>query len=184
MSAVSSSSPTQAYVADLAHSAVLFEVRHLLTKVRGRFSDFACDLQLDEARPDRAKVVFVVQAASVDTNDSARDTHLRSDDFFAVDRFPTVTFTSSRVIDRGGSQFDVAGELTIRGVTQPIVLPVRYLGKARDPWGTEKLAFDTEVTLDRKEFGLVWNAPLESGGFLLGDSIKVTISIQAQAQAK
>ena len=96
---------------------------------------------------------------------------LKSADFFAVDTFPTLTFTSSRIIDRGNGQFDVAGELTIRGVTQAMVLPVSFLGRAKDPWGTEKLAFETAVTIDREEFGLVWNAPLEAGGFLVGDQV-------------
>jgi polyisoprenoid-binding protein YceI len=182
MSATAVPSTIRTYVVDKAHSEVQFQVRHLITKVRGRFSDFTGTIDLDEARPDRSRVSFVAQAASVDTNQADRDTHLKSDDFFAVEKFPTLTFSSSRIIDRGSNQFDVAGELTIRGVTQSIVLPVSFLGKARDPWGNEKLAFETEVTIDRKEFGLVWNAPLEAGGFLVGDQVKVSVSLQAQAK--
>lgn len=182
MSAQVAPTTTRTFVVDQAHSEVLFQVRHLITKVRGRFSDFSGTVDFDEARPDRSRVSFVIQARSVDTNQPDRDTHLRSDDFFAVEKFPTLTFSSSRIIDRGNNQFDVAGELSIRGVTQPIVLPVSYLGKAKDPWGNEKLAFETEVTLDRKEFGLVWNAALETGGFLVGDQVKVSVSLQLQAK--
>jgi polyisoprenoid-binding protein YceI len=171
-------SPTRTFIVDTSHSEVTFQVRHLLTKVRGRFSNFSGTVELDEARPDRSKVSFVVQAGSVDTGQDDRDTHLKSADFFAVDTFPTLTFASSRIIDRGNGQFDVAGELTIRGVTQAMVLPVSFLGRAKDPWGTEKLAFETAVTIDREEFGLVWNAPLEAGGFLVGDQVTVSISLQ------
>ena len=179
---IAPSTTTRTYVVDNAHSEVQFQVRHLLSKVRGRFSGFSATIDLDEARPERSKVSFTVQAASVDTNQPDRDTHLRSDDFFAVATHPAITFVSARIIDRGNQQFDVAGELTIRGVSQPVVLPVSFLGKAKDPWGNEKLAFETETTIDRKEFGLVWNAPLEAGGFLVGDQVKITISLQFQAK--
>jgi polyisoprenoid-binding protein YceI len=127
-------------------------------------------------------VWFSVRTASIDTNQADRDAHLRSDDFFAVEKYPTLTFTSSRITARGPEQYDVVGDLTIRGITQSVVLPVTYLGVAKDPWGNEKLAFETEITLDRKEFGLTWNTALEAGGFLVGDDVRVNVSVQAQAQ--
>ena len=167
------------YAVDRAHSEAVFQVRHLLSKVRGRFSEFDGTIDFDEENPEQSSVTFTIQTASIDTNQPDRDAHLRSEDFFAVERFPTLTFMSTGVTRRGGQSFDVSGDLTIRGVTQAIVLPVEYLGKARDPWGREKLAFETEITLNRKDFGLTWNAALETGGFLVGDEIRVTISLQA-----
>ena len=106
-------------------------------------------------------------------------THLRSDDFFAVETYPTLTFVSTAITPTGQRMFDVAGTLTMRGVARPIVIPVTFLGKARDPWGNDKLAFEGEVTLNRKDFGLNWNAAIETGGFLVGDEVKVSVSIQA-----
>lgn len=173
---------TTTYEIDKAHSEAAFQVRHLLTRVRGRFSDFAGAIELNESNPAASSVQFTVQTASVDTNQPDRDAHLRSEDFFAVDRFPALTFTSRTITPRGGDRYDVEGDLTIRGVTKPIVLPVSYLGKAVDPWGNEKLAFEAETTLNRKDFGLNWNAVIETGGFLVGDEVKVSISIQAQAR--
>jgi polyisoprenoid-binding protein YceI len=173
------STPTRTYDIDKAHSEAIFQVRHLLTKVRGRFSDFAGTIEFDEQNPENSRVNFTVQTGSVDTNQPDRDTHLRSADFFSVEEFPTLTFRSTRITRRGENQFDVAGDLTMHGVTRSVVLPVDYLGKATDPWGKEKLAFEAEVTLNRKDFGLTWNAALETGGFLVGDEVRVNISIQA-----
>lgn len=171
--------PVRTYQIDKAHSEVGFQVRHLLSKVRGRFADFAGTISLDEADPERSAARFSIQAASIDTNNADRDTHLRSDDFFAVEQFPTLTFDSTAVQHRGGQRYDVAGDLTIHGVTRQVTLPVEFFGKATDPWGNEKLGFDVEVTVNRKDFGLSWNAALETGGFLLGDDVKISISAQA-----
>lgn len=173
------SATTRTYEIDKAHSEAIFQVRHLISRVRGRFSDFEGTIEFDEQNSENSKVNFTVHTKSVDTNQPDRDTHLRSEDFFAVEQFPTLTFHSTRITRRGENQYDVAGDLTMRGVTRNIVLPVEYLGKAKDPWGNDKLAFEAEVTLNRKEFGLNWNAALEAGGFLVGDDVKVNISIQA-----
>lgn len=182
MTTATVSTATKTYQIDQAHSEVQFQVRHLLTRVRGRFSDFSGTLEFDPNYPEGSSVAFMIRTASIDTNQPDRDAHLRSDDFFAVERFPTLTFASTHVTARGDGHFDVAGDLTIRGVTRAIVLPVAYLGTAKDPWGNEKLAFETQIVLDRKEFGLTWNAALEAGGFLVGDEVRVTVSVQAQAQ--
>ncbi len=170
------------YVIDKAHSEVAFTVRHLITKVRGRFSEFEGTIQFDPARPEQSSVNFTVQASSVDTNAADRDTHLRSEDFFHVEKFPTITFISTKVTPNGGSEFSVAGPLTIRGVVKDVTLPVSYLGSGKDPWGNEKAGFETEITLNRKDFGLTWNAALETGGFLVGDDVKIALTIQAAAQ--
>jgi polyisoprenoid-binding protein YceI len=172
----------RAYAIDKAHSEVTFQVRHLLTKVRGRFSDFAGAVRFDEKRPENSSVSLTVDTVTVDPNNSDRDQHLRSDDFFAVDRYPTITFNSSRIVKTNEDSFDVSGTLTIRGVAREITLPVTYLGPASDPWGNARAGFETEITLNRKDFGLAWNAALETGGFLLGDDVRISLSIQAIAE--
>ena len=174
--------PVRTYQIDKAHSEATFQVRHLLSRVRGRFSDFAGSILFDEAAPSRSAVEFTVQTSSIDTAEPDRDKHLRSADFFDVENFPTLTFTSESVTPRGGGHFDVAGTLTIRGTSKAITIPIAYLGTARDPWGRERAAFEAEVTLNRKDFGLNWNAALETGGFLVGDEVRVSLSIQAVAQ--
>ena len=176
---MSTATATRTFAVDKAHSEALFQVRHLVTKVRGSFADFDGTIEFDEARPEASSVTFTVQAASIDTNNTDRDAHLRSNDFFAVETYPTITFASASITPAGGGTYTVAGDLTIRGVTKRIELPVSYLGKARDPWGNEKLGFETEVTVNRKDYGLTWNAALETGGFLVGDEVKISVSIQA-----
>jgi polyisoprenoid-binding protein YceI len=172
---------TRTFQIDQTHSEATFQVRHLPTKVRGHFSAFAGTITMDAATPTASSVVFTIQAASINTNTPDRDTHLRSDDFFAVEQFPVITFTSTGITARGEQAFDVAGTLTMRGVTRAIVVPVSFLGLAKDPWGNERAAFEGEVTLNRKDFGLNWNAVVETGGFLVGDDVKVAVSIQAVA---
>lgn len=175
-------SRTRAFQIDKSHSEAAFQVRHLITKVRGRFADFAGVIEFDEIAPERSSVALTIQAASIDTNTPDRDAHLRSDDFFAVETHPTITFVSTVITPRGARQFDVAGDLTMRGVTKAIVLPITYVGAATDPWGQERAAFEGEVTLNRRDFGLNWNAAIEAGGFLVGDEVKVSLSVQAVAQ--
>ena len=164
---------------DKTHSEATFQVRHLVTKVRGRFTDLGGSIAFDEASPEASAVTFTIQAASIDTSTPDRDAHLRSEDFFHVEQYPAITFVSTAIRARGGNEFDVTGDLTMRGVTKRITLPVSYLGTARDPWGKEKIGFETETTINRKDYGLVWNAALETGGFLVGDDVKISVSIQA-----
>ena len=171
--------PVRTFKIDKAHSELAFQVRHLLTKVRGRFSDFSGTIEFDYDEPARSKVQVTLDAASIDTGEPTRDTHLRSGDFFAVDEFPQLTFASTKITPRGKELYDVEGDLTIHGVTKRVVLPVTHLGRAKDPWGNEKLAFEGETTINRKDFGLNWNAALETGGFLVGDEVKVSLEIQA-----
>jgi polyisoprenoid-binding protein YceI len=165
---------------DRSHSEVAFQVRHLLSKVRGRFNEFGGSVQFDEATPQNSRVEVTIQARSIDTGEGDRDKHLRSADFFDVETYPTLTFTSTSVTPRGGNVYDVAGNLTIHGVAHAVVLPASFLGTAQDPWGNTKFVFEAELTLNRKDFGLTWNAALETGGFLVGDEVKVTLSIQAK----
>ncbi len=167
------------YQIDPAHSEAAFQVRHLITKVRGHFTEFAGAIAFDAAAPARSSVAFSIQTRSIDTSQAQRDEHLRSADFFDAEKFPLLTFKSTAVAARGADHYDVTGELTIRDVTKAITLPVSHLGSAKDPWGADKIAFEAEITLNRKDYGLNWNAALETGGFLVGDDVKVSLSIQA-----
>lgn len=169
------------FAIDKSHSEATFQVRHLITRVRGRFAEFTGAVEFDAEQPTASAVRFSIQAASIDTGTPDRDKHLRSDDFFAVETHPTLTFASTGIASRGGHDYDVAGDLTIRGVTKRITIPVTLLGTAVDPWGNEKIAFEGEVTINRKDFGLNWNAALETGGFLVGDEVKIGLQIQAAA---
>jgi polyisoprenoid-binding protein YceI len=170
---------TTTYGIDKAHSEVTFQVRHLLTRVRGRFSDFTGEIEYDEENPERSSVNVQVQAASIDTNERDRDAHLRSADFFDVDKFASLTFRSTGIQQKSANRFDVTGELTIHGVTKSVSFDVSLLGKAKDPWGNERIAFEAEAVVNRKDFGLTWNAALETGGFLVGDEVTISLSVQA-----
>jgi len=180
--ATATATPTRTYAIDKTHSELLFQVRHLLTKVRGRFTDFDGSVTLDSANPERSSVNVTIKAATIDTGTADRDAHLRSDDFFAVETHPALTFRSTRVVKKSEEQYDVTGTLIIRGVAKDVTLPVTFLGTAKDPWGNERAGFETEITVNRKDFGLTWNAALETGGFLVGDEVKISASIQAIAQ--
>jgi polyisoprenoid-binding protein YceI len=173
------STKTTTYTIDKAHSEATFQVRHLLTRVRGRFSEFEGAIEYDDQQPEQSSVHVTIQAASIDTNERDRDTHLRSADFFDVEKFPALTFTSRRITGKGNQRFDVAGDLTIHGVTKPVTFDVTFLGRAKDPWGNERIAFEAEAAINRKEYGLNWNAALETGGFLVGDEVKISLSVQA-----
>ena len=170
---------TTTYAIDKSHSEVSFRVRHLISKVRGRFSDFEGTIKFDEEHLDHSSAGFTVQAASIDTNEKDRDAHLRSADFFDVGTFPTLTFRSTEIKTDGGDAFDLVGELTLHGVTRRVVFDTTFLGKAKDPWGNDRIAFEAEATIKRKDYGLLWNAALETGGFLVGDEVKISLSLQA-----
>lgn len=179
MTTTTTTTKTTTYRIDKAHSEAVFQVRHLLTKVRGGFSDFEGEIDYDEESPEQSSVNVTIQAASVDTGERDRDTHLRSADFFDVEKFPTLTFRSTRVTRKSTDRFDITGDLTIHGITRPVTLSTTLLGKAKDPWGNERAAFEAETTINRKDFGLLWNATLETGGFLVGDEVKISLSVQA-----
>ena len=172
---------TRTYKIDKSHSEVTFQVRHLVTRVRGRFSDFEGTVAINEGTPELSSVQFTIQAASIDTNEPQRDTHLRSADFFDVEKFPTITFKSTAVAPKGKDSFDVTGDLTMHGVTKRVTLPVAFLGFAKTQRG-EKAGFEIETTLNRKDYGLNWNKALDQGGFLLADEVKVSIAIAAVKQ--
>lgn len=169
------------YALDASHSQVGFSVRHLMvSKTKGRFSDFAGTVHIAE-NPLESSVSVTIQANSVDTRDEQRDAHLRSGDFFDVESWPTLTYESPRrsVRQVGARRYVLEGDLTVKGVTQPVPLELTFEGGAVDPWGGVRLGFSAKAELDREAFGLTWNAALETGGVVVGK--KVTIEIEAEA---
>ena len=174
---------TTTWTIDAAHTAVEFSAKHMMiTTVKGRIADVRGALALDDASPDRSTVEVELDAASIDTRSEQRDAHLRSADFLNVEQFPTITFRSRRVEGAGareGTGFRVVGDLTIRGVTREVTLDATYEGRGRDPWGGERVSFSAATKIDRREFGLTWNAALETGGVLVSNEIKIHIEVQA-----
>jgi polyisoprenoid-binding protein YceI len=177
-----STTAVQTYQIDKTHSEVAFQIRHVFTKVRGRFQDFSGMIRFDQEQPENSSVSLTITVASIDTVNADRDEHLRSSDFFDVNVYPTIRFTSSGVVRRSEDSYAVMGVLTIRGISREITLPVTYLGAAIDPWVTMRAGFETAITLNRKDYGLDWNMPLQIGGFLLGDDVQITLSIEAIAE--
>ena len=179
LSASAVSAAPQTFVVDNGHSEAGFKVRHLLSKTPGRFNDFGGRIQLDPARPESSSVEFRIRAESVDTDLADRDKHLRSADFFDVANHPEIVFRSESIRRAGKDVYNVTGLLSIRGIEKRVTLPVTYHGQTKDPWGNERAGFSTAITLDRKEFGMVWNKALDQGGFILGDEVWVTLEIEA-----
>jgi len=164
---------------DPSHSSVAFSVRHLMiTNVRGRFAKFSGTVHVGDT-PEASSVEVAIDAASIDTGHEERDAHLRSADFLDVERYPTVGFRSTRVEQVGEDRLRVTGDFTIRDVTRQVVLDVRYEGAANDPWGNSRAAFSASAEIDREDFGVTWNQALETGGFLVGKTIKVEIEVEA-----
>lgn len=169
------------YVIDPIHSVVEFVVRHLgLAKVRGRFNQFEGTVEIGED-PKASSVRATIQAASIDTRDADRDTHLRTDDFLDVENHPTIEFRS-RGLRREGGAWLMDGELTIRGKTRPTTLELEFEGSAKDPWDNVRLGFSASTEVNREEFGLTWNQALESGGWLVGKQVKIELSVEAVRQ--
>lgn len=170
----------QRFRVDPAHSQVSFAVRHMgFSKVRGRFQEFDGTVRMVPDRLDTLDAEASVQVATISTGDEKRDNHLRSEDFFVADQFPKMTFESDGVSEVNGSSANLAGALTIRGITKRVVFDVEYLGEATDPWGGTRAAFEAEATVNRKDFGLSWNQILETGGMLVGEAVEITLEIQA-----
>lgn len=166
---------------DPAHSGVDFQVRHLgLSKVRGRFGVFSGALTIAEA-PEQSSVAVSIEVESIDTREPTRDTHLRSPDFFDAATHPTIEFTS-RSVTGAGSQWEVEGDLTIKGVSRPVVLEVTYEGAATDPWGGSRVAFSGSTEIDREDWGMTYNQALEAGGWLVGKKVKIELELEAVRQ--
>ncbi|HEY4393879.1 MAG TPA: YceI family protein [Polyangia bacterium] len=172
----------QTWQIDKAHSDIHFTVRHMIiTRVRGRFLKWDGTLVLDEQDWSKSQVEVAIDAASITTNDEKRDAHLRSADFLDAEKFPKLTFKSTKVEAGKGDTLFVTGNLTIRDVTKAVTLEVEKLGKAKDPWGNNKVAFNGKLTVEREEFGAKWNQALETGGWLVGKQVEVDLELQAIA---
>jgi polyisoprenoid-binding protein YceI len=171
-------SAADTWTIDKAHSNVSFRIKHLMSKVTGSFADFDGTITTDFGNLAASSVSFSIQAASIDTKNPDRDKHLRSADFFDVEKHPAISFTSSKITKTGEGSFDVKGTLTMHGVSKEITLPVTFLGAGQDPWGNTKAGFEIDTTLSRTDFGIVWNKALETGGFLLGDEVEITINLE------
>lgn len=173
-----------AWSVDAAHSTVEFVARHLMvTKVRGRFSDYEASITIAD-EPSESSVEVAIQVASISTGDEARDGHLTSPDFFDVENHPSLTFASTKVTPVGDSNWKVDGQLTIKGISRPVVLDVEFGGVAKDPWGNDKAFFSASTEVDREDWGLTWNQPLAGGGVLVGKKIKIELEIQAVQAAE
>jgi len=170
------------YALDPAHTTVEFVGRHLMiTKVRGRFTDFAGQIVIG-ATPEESSVDVTVQTASVDSSDDKRDGHLRSPDFLDVEQFPTMGFRSTAVEAGGDGTAKVTGDLTIKDVTRPVTLDVEFDGAQSDPWGGRRLGFSATAEIDREDWGLTWNVALETGGVLVGKKIRLELNVEAVKQ--
>jgi polyisoprenoid-binding protein YceI len=170
------------YSVDVAHSDVGFTIRHFVSQVRGRFDQFSGTIVRDEADPGKSTVEFRIQATSINTNQPDRDKDLRSPNFFDVATHPEIVFKSRSVEAVTADEYRVTGDLTMRGITKVVTLPVRFEGEMKDAWGGVRAGFSTAITLDRKEFGINWNKVLDSGGVMLGDEVGVSISLETKRQ--
>ena len=171
--------PTGTWHVDPVHSSVEFEIKHMMiATVRGRFREFEGTVVAAEDIAD-SHAFGVVKVASIDTNDPTRDAHLRSPDFFDVERYPEIRFASTHIQPLGGPQFRVRGDLTMKGVTRAVELEVTVEGSERDPWGNDRVGFRARAAINRTDFGLTWQKALETGGFLLGDEVKIIVNVSA-----
>ncbi len=172
------------YVIDAAHSSIGFSIQHMMiAKVRGSFEKFSGELSYDAKSPESAQLSVEIEAASINTREAQRDTHLKSPDFFDVAQFPSLKFKSTKVT-KAGDQLKVLGDLSIHGVTKSVELSVEGpTQEMKDPWGNLKMGASASTKIKRKDFGLNWNAALEVGGFLVGDDVQIELDIQFLKQA-
>ncbi|HEY6325119.1 MAG TPA: YceI family protein [Candidatus Cybelea sp.] len=170
---------TAVYALDPAHTTVEFVVRHLMiAKVRGRFTAFDGSVELEPASEVPAAIRATIQAGSIDTREEQRDAHLRSADFFDVEKFPTLEFESTRIYGTP-DEFTIDGKLTLHGVTRNVSLRGSFEGQAKDPWGGFRVGYSAHATINRKDFGLTWNAALETGGVVVGDEVRIELNVEA-----
>jgi polyisoprenoid-binding protein YceI len=170
--------PAGIWDVDASHSNVEFVVRHMFTKMRGRFGEFSGTIELGERLED-SKAEGTIAVAGIDTSNADRDAHLRSPDFFDADTYPSLSFRSTGVRPGQGGDLTLDGELTIKGVTRPVSLDVEFTGWAADPFGGERAGFSARTEINREDYGLTWNVALETGGVLVGRTIKIELEIEA-----
>ncbi|MDG4814969.1 YceI family protein [Micromonospora sp. WMMD956] len=171
---------TGTYTIDPSHTRIGFVARHaMVTKVRGAFNEFEGSVAFDAADPARTDVRVTIQATSIDTRNAQRDAHLRSNDFLAMETYPEITFVSTAFRQTGEDTFDLTGDLTVKGVTNSVTIPFTYEGAANDPFGNLRLGFEGAVTINRKDYGVTWNAALETGGVLVSEKITLEFEVSA-----
>ncbi|WP_174731639.1 YceI family protein [Mesobacillus harenae] len=164
---------------DDTHSSIEFSVKHMMiANVKGAFNDFEASVEADPADLTTADIQFTVQLASIDTRNTDRDNHLRSADFFDVENNPTMTFKSTNIVKKDEGEYDVTGDLTINNTTKSETFAVTFEGEGKDPWGNERAGFSGTGALNRSDYGLTWNAALETGGVLVGDKVKVILQFE------
>jgi len=174
---------TSTWTIDPAHSAAEFAVRHMMVSTfKGHFRSLEGTVHLNEESPPSSSVTASIDVASVDTQNRDRDAHLRSDDFFNAERYPKMTFRSTRVEQIDGTNWKVTGELTVRDVTKEVVLDTEYEGRIVDPWGNERIGILARTEISRKEFGVRWNSAIESGGVVVGDKVRISLNIEIVRQ--
>lgn len=168
-----------AWQLDPTHTQIGFSVKHMMvSRVRGQFNSYTAALELDEQHPERSHVEVSIDPASITTGEARRDGHLRTADFFEVEKYPAITFNSTAVERTGTDEYRVAGDLTIRGVTQPITLNVALEGQTHDMQGQRRAGFTLSGAISRKDYGLSWNVPLEQGGVLVSDKVQLVIEAE------
>jgi polyisoprenoid-binding protein YceI len=171
---------TGTYAIDPTHSRIGFVARHaMVTKVRGSFNEFEGSGYFDAENPERSDLALTIQAASIDTRNADRDGHLKSNDFFDMESYPEITFASTAVEQVDPENYRVTGDLTIKGVTKPVTVDFEYTGSAVDPYGNQRIGVEGRTTVNRKDWGVNWNAALEAGGVLVGE--KVTLEFEVSA---
>ncbi|MEA2239134.1 MAG: hypothetical protein QOC81_3858 [Thermoanaerobaculia bacterium] len=171
----------ETFVVDKAHSEATFQVRHMMSKVSGKFDDFSGKIELDRTKPGASSVEFTVKTASINTGVADRDKHLRSADFFDAEKNPEITFKSTKIVPtKTKNVYAVTGDLTMRGVTKHVTIPVEFNGFGKDPWGNERAGFSLTTTVNRKDYGINWNKALDNGGFLLSDDVTINVNLEAQ----
>lgn len=174
---------TGTYVIDPTHTRIGFVARHaMVTKVRGAFNEVEGSGYFDADNPASSKLDVTIQAKSIDTRNADRDNHLRSNDFFDMDTYPTITFSSTGVEPKGGEVYTVTGDLTIKGVTKEISFDLELTGPARDPFGNDRIGLEGSAVVNRKDWGVTWNAPLETGGVLVSDKVTLEFEVSAIKQ--
>ena len=175
---------TGAYAIDPSHSRIGFVARHaMVTKVRGSFNDFEGTGYFDASQPENSSLELVIQAKSIDTRNADRDGHLRSNDFFDMDEYPTLSFVSTSVEAVSDATYRVTGDLTIKGISKPVSVDLELSGPATDPFGNQRLGLEGSVVVNRKDWGVNWNAALETGGVLVSEKVTLEFEVSAIKQS-
>lgn len=172
------------FIVDQSHSQVGFEVKHMMvSKVKGQFDAYTAEVEAEDlADLTTAQIAFTLDVASINTRNTDRDNHLKGADFFDVEKYPSITFKSTS-IEKDGDDYKLTGDLTIKDVTKPVTFEVEFGGKGTNPWGVEVYGFEAEAKINREEFGLTWNAALETGGVLVGKDIKIKVELEVNPAA-